>query len=404
MEFQYVARTEDNRIVKGKLTASSETAAIDVLAYGGFNVLSLKEATRLISPDSKLNMSLTPEVKPMEIIMFSRQFALLLSSGTDAVTSLELLGAQSENKALRRILGEVVTSVRGGLPLSEAMAQHKRVFSQMYTKLVAVGEKTGTLETVLRRAADYMERSYVTRKSVKNALTYPIIVLLVAFAVIGIMVGYVLPSFAGLYASFGAELPAPTRALMSFTAWTQAYGQYVLIGILAIVVAGFIYTRTPTGKLHWGRLMLTMPKIGRINLLNELANACRSLSLLYGSGLPLPDAMTLIVESTGNKAMQEAYADLQQGMIAGGGLSGPMRRNDLFLPLMVQMTAVGEQTGNLDHTLSTVAESYEAESDEKTKAMIAMLTPTLTIIIGGIVGFIAIAMMSAMYSIFGAAF
>ncbi len=404
MEFQYVARTEDNRIVRGKLNASSETAATDVLAYGGFSVLSLKEVTRLISPDSKLNMSLTPEVKPMEIIMFSRQFALLLSSGTDAVTSLELLAAQSENKALRRILGDVVTSVRGGLPLSEAMAQHKRVFSVMYTKLVAVGEKTGTLETVLRRAADYMERSYVTRKSVKNALTYPIIVILVAFAVIGIMVAYVLPSFAGLYASFGADLPLPTRMLMSFTAWTQAYGPYVLIGLLALVIAGFIYTRTSTGRLVWGRLMLTMPYIGRINLLNELANACRSLSLLYGSGLPLPDAMILIVQSTGNKAMQEAYTDLQQGMIAGGGLSGPMRRNDLFLPLMVQMTAVGEQTGNLDHTLSTVAESYEAESDEKTKAMIAMLTPTLTIIIGGIVGFIAVAMMSAMYSIFGQAF
>ncbi len=404
MDFEYVARTADNRIVKGKLSASNEDAAVDVLAYGGLGVLSLKEVTRFIKADSKLNMSLTAEVKPMEVIMFSRQFALLLESGTDAVTSLELLAAQAENKALKRILGEVVTSVRGGLPLSEAMAQHKRVFSPMFSKLIAVGEKTGTLEVVLRRAADYMERSYVTRKSVKNALTYPIIVILVAFGVIGIMVTYVLPAFVGLYESFAAELPWPTRALLSFTSWTQSYGHYVLIGLLSLVIAGFIYTRTPPGKLVWGRLMLTMPTIGRINLLNELSNGCRSLSLLYGSGLPLPDAMRLIIEGTGNKAMQEAYTELQQGMIAGGGLSGPMRRNDLFLPLMVQMTAVGEQTGNLDHTLSTVAESYEAESDEKTKAMIAMITPALTIIIGGIVGFIAVAMMSAMYSIFGAAF
>ncbi len=404
MDYEYVARTEDNRIVKGKLTASSEAAAVDVLAYGGFSVLSLKEKTQLISADSKLNMSLTPEVKPMEVIMFSRQFALLLESGTDAVTSLELLAAQAENKAMKRILNEVVTSVRSGLPLSEALASHKRVFSSMYCRLVAVGEKTGTLEVVLRRAADYMERSYVTRKSVKNALTYPIIVILVAIAVIAIMVTYVLPSFVGLYESFSADLPAPTRALLNFTKWSQQYGQLVAIALLAIVAAVFIYTRTPSGKMYWGRLMLTMPRIGRINLLNELSNACRSLSLLYGSGLPLPEAMTLIVQGTSNKAMQAAFSDLQQGMIAGGGLSGPMRRNSLFLPLMVQMTAVGEQTGNLDHTLSTVAESYEAESDEKTKAMIAMLTPTLTIIIGGIVGFIAVAMMSAMYSIFGQAF
>jgi len=404
MNFEYVARTDDNRIVKGKLSANSEESAVDVLAYGGLSVLSLKEIVPFIKAGSKLNMSLTPEVKPMEIIMFSRQFALLLESGTDAVTSLELLAAQSENKALRRILNEVVTDVRGGLPLSEALAIHKRVFSPMYTRLVAVGEKTGTLETVLRRASDYLERSYVTRKSVKNALTYPVVVICVAIAVIAIMVTFVLPSFVGLYESFSADLPAPTRALLAFTRWSQAYGFYVAIVLAAIVAGVFIYTRTAPGKLHWGKLMLTMPRIGRINLLNELSNACRSLSLLYGSGLPLPEAMTLIVQGTSNKAMQAAFTDLQQGMIAGGGLSGPMRRNKLFLPLMVQMTAVGEQTGNLDHTLSTVAESYEAESDDKTKAMIAMLTPTMTIIIGGIVGFIAVAMMSAMYSIFGQVF
>ena len=153
--------------------------------------------------------------------------------------------------------------------------------------------------------------------------------------------------------------------------------------------------------MQWARLMLALPRVGRINLLNELSNCCRSLSLLYGSGLPLPDAMTLIVQGTTNKAMRQAFIDVQQAMIAGGGLSAPMRRNSLFLPLMVAMTAVGEETGNLDHTLTTVAESYEADSDEKTQAMIAMLTPTLTIIIGGIVGFIAVAMLSAMYSIFG---
>ena len=404
MDFAYVARTEDNRIVKGKLTATSEEAAVDVLAYGGFSVLSLKEVVPLFKPGSKLTMSLTPEVKPMEVIMFSRQLALLLESGTDAVTSLELLAAQAENKALRRILNQVVTDVRGGLPLSDAMANHKRVFSSMYSRLVAVGEKTGTLEVVLRRAADYMERSYVTRKSVKNALTYPVVVILVAIAVIAIMVTYVLPAFVGLYASFSADLPAPTRALLAFTAWTQEYGQFVAIVLISVVAAVFIYTRTPPGRLQWGRLMLTMPRIGRINLLNELSNACRSLALLYGSGLPLPEAMTLIVQGTSNTAMKAAFSDLQQGMIAGAGLSGPMRGNSLFLPLMVQMTAVGEQTGNLDHTLSTVAESYEAESDEKTKAMIAMITPLLTIIIGGIVGFIAVAMLSAMYSIFGQAF
>lgn len=404
MDYQYVARTADNRMVRGKVNAQSQEAATDILAYGGFNVLSLKEVVPLIKPGSKLNMSLTAEVKTMEVIMFTRQLALLLESGTDVVTSLELLEAQTENKALARILHQVVADVRAGQPLSEALSRHKRVFSPLYYRLVAVGEKTGTLEVVLRRAADYIERAYVTRKSVKNALTYPVVVICVAIAVIAIMVTYVLPAFVGLYESFEAELPLPTRALLGFTRWSQVYGVYVAIGLAAVVVAVFLYTRTPTGSMQWARLMLTMPRIGRINLLNELSTCCRSLSLLYGSGLPLPEAMTLIVQGTNNKAMRQAFTDLQQAMIAGGGLSAPMKRNSLFLPLMVQMTAVGEQTGNLDHTLTTVAESYESESDDKTKAMIAMLTPTLTIIIGGIVGFIAVAMLSAMYSIFGQAF
>ena len=403
MDYQYVVRTEDNRVIKGKLSASSEEAAVDMLAYGGYSVLSLKEVVPFFQ-SGKLGMDITSGVKPLELIMFSRQLALLMESGTDVVTSLDLLEAQSENRALRKILKVVVSDVRGGAPLSEAMSHHGRLFPALYYRLVAVGEKTGTLEIVLRRAADYMERSYLTRKSVKNALTYPVVVILVAIVVIGILVTYVLPSFMGLYESFDAELPATTRALLAFTHWSQAYGLYAAVGTLALVAIVFLWSRTPSGSLIWARWMLTMPRVGRINLLNELSQGCRSLSLLYGSGLPLPDAMTLVVQGASNKAMRESFREVQEAMIAGAGLSGPMRRDRLFLPLMVQMTAVGEETGNLDHTLSTVAESYEAESDDKTKAMIAMLTPTLTIVIGGIVGFIAVSMLSAMYGIFGQAF
>lgn len=402
MTYDYLARTEENKVVKGKIEASSEAAAMDMLAYGGFNVLSLKERTPLIG-SSFLTQDVTSGVKPMEIIMFSRQLALLLESGTDVVTSLELLEAQIENKHLKKILKQVVQDIRGGSPLSEALSHHPKVFSSMYHRLVSVGERTGTLEVVLRRAAEYMERTYVTRKSVKNALTYPVIVVLVAVGVIAVMVYYVLPAFVGLYESFDAQLPWSTRALLEFTKWTQAYGLYVLIGVVATAAAVFLYTRSSAGSLQWARLMVTMPKIGRINLLNELAAACRSLSLLYGSGLPLPEAMTLVVQGSGNKAMKQALQDVQQSMIAGAGLSAPMRQNKLFLPLMVQMTSVGEQTGNLDHTLNTVAESYETESDDKTKALIEMLTPTMTLIIGGIVGFIAVSMLSAMYSIYSAA-
>jgi len=399
MDYQYIACTEDNRIVKGKLAAASEEVAADMLAYGGYRVLSLEEVTPFFRAE-KLTTCFTP-INPTEIIMFSRQLALLLESGTDVVTSLELLQGQLDNRSLKKIIADVVSDVRGGSPLSEAISKHPRAFSTLYHRLVSVGEKTGNLEVVLRRAADYMERSATTQKSVKNALVYPIILVVATIAVIGVMVGFVLPAFAGLYASFGAELPTATRALLAFTDWSQHYGLWVLLAIVAAVAVGFIYTRTPAGKYQWGKIMLTLPRIGRINLLNELSRCCRSISLLYSSGLPLPEIMTLVIQGTNNKAMSKALTEVQQRMIAGGGLSGPMAKNKLFLPLMVQMAAVGEETGNLDNTLNTVADSYETEADDKTKAMVALITPAMTIIIGLIVGFIAVALLSAMYSIYG---
>ena len=399
MDYHYVGCTEDNRIVDGKLSAASEAAAADMLAYGGYRVLSLKEVVPFFQP-GKLTSGLFP-IQPTEIVMFSRQLALLLEAGTDVMTSLELLQTQTTNRSLKKIIANVVSDVRGGRPLSEALGKHPRAFPQMYHRLVSVGEQTGNLEVVLRRAADYMERTAITRKSVKNALVYPIILVVATIAVIGVMVGFVLPAFATFYASFGAELPAPTRALLAFTDWSQHYGLWVLLGMAAGVVVGFIYTRTLAGRYQWSKIMLTLPRIGRINLLNQLSRCCRSMSLLYSSGLPLPEIMTLAIQSSNNKAMSSALTEVQRSMIAGQGLSGPMEQNSLFLPLMVQMTAVGAKTGNLDNTLDTVAESYEAESDDKTKAMIALITPAMTVIIGGIIGFIAVSLLAAMYSIYG---
>ncbi|PIU56926.1 MAG: type II secretion system F family protein [Chloroflexi bacterium CG07_land_8_20_14_0_80_45_17] len=399
MDYHYVACSEDNSLVKGKLSAASQEAASDMLAYSGYRVLSLEEITPFF-PAQKLTARLSG-INPREIIMFSRQLALLLQSGTDIVASLELLQAQVSDRSLKKVIADVVSDVRAGIPLSDALRKHPRAFSPIYHRLVAVGERTGNLEVVLRRAADYIERVATTQKSVKSALVYPAILLIVAIVVVGILVTFVLPAFAGLYTSFGVQLPAATRALLAGTDWLQHYGLWLLLAMVAIIVVGYTYTKTPAGRYQWGKLALTLPKIGHINLLNELSRCCRSMSLLYGSGLPLPEIMTLVIQGTNNKAMVKALTEVQQSMIAGQGLSGPMAKNNLFMPLMVQMTAVGEETGNLDDTLATVAESYEAEADDKTKAMVALITPAMTIFIGLLVGFIALSLVSAMYSIYG---
>ncbi len=399
MDYQYIGYIEGNRVVKGKLSASSEEAAVGMLSYSGCKVLSLKEITPFVKAD-RLTARLS-QINPMEVILFTRQLALLLESGTDIVTSLELLQAQMTGRNLKRIIADLVKDIRGGSPFSEALGKHPRAFPQIYHRLAAVGEKTGNLEVVLRQAADYMEKNLTTQKKVKNALIYPVILFLLTIGVVGVMVGFVFPAFVGFYGSFNVELPATTRALIAMTDWLHSYGLWILLAVVVLVGAGYAYTKTPAGKYQWGKLLLTLPRFGRINLLNELSRICRNMALLYGAGLPLPEIMNLLLAVTKNKAMEAALSEVRQGMIAGAGLSAPMARNDLFMPLMVQMTGVGENTGNLDSTLNTVAESYETEADDKTKALVAVITPATTLIIAGVIGFIAISLISAMYSIYG---
>jgi type IV pilus assembly protein PilC len=374
-----------------------------MLALAGYRVVTLKTVTPFFPtffPTAKIS-ALFARINPNEVIMSTRQLAMLIESGTDVVASLELLQAQTTNRNFKKIIGEIVSDIRAGIPLSQAMRKHPRAFPPAYHRLVAIGERTGNLEAVLRRAADYMERIVTTQKNVRNALIYPAFVFVIAVIVIIVMLTFVFPVFAGLYRSFDVQLPAITRVFIAASDWVRSYGLYLLLGIVVAIVAAYLYTRTPRGKYQWGKLLLTLPQIGRINLLNELSRCCRSIALLYGSGLALPEIVTLVTESTNNKAMQESLTNVRQSMIAGEGLSAPMKRDKLFLPLMVQMTAVGEATGNLDNTLTAAAEAYEAEADDKTKTMISLITPAMTLIIGAIVALLALTLFSTLYSIYG---
>lgn len=399
MNYSYVAYTEDRKLVKGKLSATSEEAAADLLSYGGYQVVSLKSVVPFF--DKEKLLARFSRIKPREIIMFSRQLALLLESGTDIVSSLELLQSQITNQTLKKMIGEVASDIRGGSSLSTALSEHPRAFSQMYHRAIAAGEQGGNLEVVLRQMADYMERGANTEKRVKNALTYPIVIAIIAVVVIAILITVVLPSFISLYTSFGAELPLITRILVGLTDWLGDYGLYLLLVIAAAAGIGYGYIKTPAGKYQWDKLLLHIPIIGRINLLNELSRCCRTMALLYKVGLPLPEIMTLAINGSNNKVMIEALTEVQQELIRGEGLSRPMAKRKLFLPMMVQMVGVGEETGNLDNTLITVAKGFEAEADDRTNSAVGLIQPTMTVILGAVVAFIALALVSAMYAVYG---
>ena len=333
--------------------------------------------------------------------MFSRQLALLLESGIDIITSLELLQTQASNTALKRVLGEIISDLRSGNRLSAALEKHNKVFPPIYRRSLSVGEQTGGLETVLRQVADYIEREATTAKGVKNALRYPAIVSIVAVIVIAVLITFVLPAFTSLYSALGAELPVLTKMMLDAVNGLRSYGLHLLAAIGFAGVLAFAYIKTPAGIYQWHRLVLRLPLVGRVIHLNELARCCRSMSLLFRAGLPLPEIMSLVIQSSNNKVMAQALANVRQDMLKGEGLSRPMAKSELFLPMMVQMVTVGEETGNLDVTLLSVAQSFETEAEDKTQSLVGLIQPAMTLGIGLVVAFIALSLFSAMYSIYG---
>ena len=402
MVYQYVACNEFGEIVKGKLSAASEEAVTDMLSYAGYRLINLRPYVPFLSLD-RLSAQFS-QLKPTEVILFYRQLALLLESGINITTALELLLDQVSNRTLKRVLGEVISDLRSGNQLSVAMSKHPEVFSSLCCRSLSIGEQTGGLETMLRQIADYMEKEITASKGIKSALMYPIIASVVTVVVVGVLVGFVLPAFGDLYSSLGAELPAMTRILMDASDMLRSNALYIM---LILIIAGglaLVYIKTPEGRYNLDKLILRLPLLGRVRHLNELARTCRSISLLFTAGLPLTEVMPLVIQGSGNRVVARALYDVQQGMLKGEGLSQPMAKNMLFLPMMVQMVKVGEETGNLDTSLLAVAQNYEAEAEDKTKSLIGMIQPVMTLVIAAIVGVIALSMVSAMYSMYGQSF
>jgi type IV pilus assembly protein PilC len=395
MEYRYLGYNEERQIVKGRVTAAGEEAAMDMLANIGYKVVNLKPVTSFL-PD--MGQLFKGKVKQAELITFSRQLALLIESGVGIVQSLELLQAQTNNKEFKRVLIEVVTELRSGSSFSVALSKYPHVFSSIYSKMVGVGEQTGGLEGVLRNLADYIERESGAMKKLKTALTYPSIVLGLSVVVGVILVVVVLPPIVNMFSSLGGELPLPTRMLLWTVDVMDQYGLFILISVLGIGIVGFMYSRSESGRYLKDKLMLRLPILGKVTLLAELSRSCRSLSLLFKAGLPLPEVMTLTSDATGNRVIANAFDGVEQDMLRGEGLSKPLRRRKVFLPLMVEMAKVGEETGNLDEVLIVVAQNYEIEADSRVQTILSMIEPAMTVMVGLGVGFLALSIFLPMYS------
>ncbi|MBI2852674.1 MAG: type II secretion system F family protein [Chloroflexi bacterium] len=400
MEYQYVAITPESKVHRGTQTAANKDIAAKLLASQGYRVLTIRPLPAFF-PRKEQFLRSAGNISPNIVILFSRQLALLLESGTDLVTALELLKLQATSKQMKNVLAEVIADLRKGERLSEALSKHPRVFSRMFVQTIAVGERTGGMDGMLRQIAEYMDSEAAAAKEVKNALRYPAFVGVVAIIVLAILTVYVLPAFSNLYQELGADVPAVTKMVYAMVAWFSKYGVYLLILVVSAVVAIYVYGRTPNGREQLDRITLKLPVIGRIAHLSELIRCCRSMSILHRSGLPVSDILGLVIEASNNTVIRNALTQVHQDVLKGRGLSGSMAGSEYFLPMMVQMVGVGEASGNLDITLMSTAESYETELADRMKSAIELIQPIITVVMALGVALIAAALFSAMYSIYG---
>ncbi len=394
MNYSYVAYTQDRRMVKGKLSAVDERAAIDMLSTIGYRVVSLKPEARLFP---SLDRFLQPSVKKEELVLFSRQLALLLESGVGIITALELLQSQTSDKALKRTLAKVIDELRAGRSFSAALAQHRNVFSPLYSRMIGVGEHTGALESVLRGLADHIEREMTAMGKLKQAMMYPMLVLMMAIVVGVIMVFVLLPPVTQMFSALGGKLPIFTRLLIGGMVVIRDYGLYLMAGLVGLVLLLFLFFRTPRGRRIRDTILLRVPLIGRLLLLTELSRCCRNLALLFRSGIPMTEVIKLTTQAAGNTVVAEALKQVEYDMMRGRGLATPMRQRKVFLPLMVEMAKVGEETGALDQTLSVVADNFQIEADRRTQTILGLIEPVMTIGIGAFVGFLALAVFMPIY-------
>ena len=399
MAYKYIAYGENKRIVRGSMEAASESAVEEALEHQGYQLISLKAVAA--GPTLEQMLPSLFRIRAGDVIAFSRQLTTLLEAGIGILAAVGMLQEQASNRRFKRVLDSVIDDLRAGTPFSAALARHPRVFPQLYQRMVEVGERTGEPEAALKQVTDYMERENAASKKLGRAMIYPVMILVMAIAVVMLLITVALPPMVDMFDSLDTDLPLTTRILIGTVNFVSVNKITLLLAGGALGALAIICFRRPEIRLALDRLLLRVPIIGSISLQGEVARLSRVMSALVRGGLALPETMELAADTARNRAVKQALTEVQEELLLGQGLSGPMSQIRLFPPVLVQMVKVGEETGTLDSTLVTVADFYEAEAQAKTDAFISLIEPLMTAGIALLVGFIALSVITPMYSIMG---
>jgi type IV pilus assembly protein PilC len=345
------------------------------------------------------NFSSFQKVKRIDLIIFSRQMATFIRAGIPITDGIRVVREQTRSSLFRRTLDEVTALLESGEPLSAALAQHPRVFPEIYIDMVVAAEATGELDAILDQLAKYMERSDATARQMKQAMLYPSIVLGLACVVVFILMVVVLPSFVALFADFDAVLPLPTQILLALGAFGGTYG--IAAGGIVVMILTVLFLVRNTGPLKRlrQRIALRLPVLGTIIKLGIETRFARTLSILHKAGVPIAQSFEIAATGTGNHIYQKRLGPVREALIAGEGISTPLAASRLFGPLLVQMVKVGEETGTLDRYLDEAANFLDEELGYRTKQMVTIIEPLMILGVAGVVGFVALSVITPMYSI-----
>lgn len=395
-KFRYVAETLEGDEVHGEIEAASVHAARHQLAVRGIRV------TR-ISERKGLQTEITPQqIPPVLIMHFCRQMATFIHAGVPLVEAVESLEEGARNRRFRASLGDVAERLRTGSTVHEAIAAQGRVFPRYFAPVLRSAELTGRLDRAFEQLHAYVRRDIALTRTVRKALIYPTILLLIAIAVVAIVVGLVIPRFAEFFESFDANLPLATRLLIRLANFVVSpVGIAVELSLLMFVLGLILFSRTIRGRRIIHALALRIPPLRRVISYSSTERFSRILGVMLDAGVPLTDALPAATECIPNLVYRSKLREIQEKVLLGSGFAEPMRDSGIFPATMVQMVAVGERTGALADQLENVAEFYEDELDDAVESFSQWFEPIVIALIGIVVGFVALAMVSAMYGIYG---
>jgi type IV pilus assembly protein PilC len=398
LTYEYKVRDRSGAVKTGKLDAESPSQVASKLKSMGYAPLSINQSNAGMGKEIRIFGK--PKIKLKDLAIFSRQFATMINAGLSLLRALNILTEQTENKELARVLGECRNDIETGNSLSSAMAKHPDAFPPLMVNMSRAGEVGGFLDQVMLQIADNYEAEVKLRGKVKSAMTYPIVVLCIAvLAVIGMLL-FIVPTFVGLFKTLGGTLPAPTRVLVALSSGLKVGIVPLIVFIIVSMNVWRKIKRKPQVRNIVDPLKLKLPVFGPLVQKIALARFARNLGTMMQSGVPILQSLDIVAETTGNIVLERATRDVQESVRTGESLTKPLSEHPVFPPMVVQMMAVGEDTGALDNMLHKIAEFYDQEVESTTESLTALIEPLMIAFLGGIVGSMIVALYMPIFKIF----